>query len=297
MPVRVAALEAGARLADERAAEALVQIASHQDPQLRVKAAQLLAHLPRSLKAARTLYDLIDDADQSVRLAAYNGLAENNDPILRRTPVGESNRPPKFILDLVPAERPLIYVVQDEYPRIAVFNLRTPFQTPLLARLWNDRLMLKADEPDTPIDVFYQPAGGGPARTFRIAPTVSNLVRLLAHKPDAQLPFEGLDLSYSHVVNALYQLSNDKHLPCGVIVRRSTLAAAVSNFRDRSPGLDRPETGPPTMPQDPSTTGVTGAAGSPINIQSPQDDSKGAKRDPTDPTAPTGPRTEVQDES
>ena len=239
--IKLAALEAGAVLEDQSAAEAMINLSRDQDPEVRGKIAHLLLHLPESMAATLILKELLDDVELDVRLAAYETLAENNSGLLRRREVGTRDEV-KFILDLVPAEKPLIYIVQDEFPRIAIFNLMTPFETPMTARLWDNRLMLKADEPDQLVDVFYQPQRGRSVN-FQIAPTVANLIILLAHHPSIEQPHDGLNLSYSMVVNALYRLSVAQHVDAKVFVRRSPLASVIARYRRQAPGTGRPETG------------------------------------------------------
>ena len=243
--VRLAALEAGARLKDGQAVEGLLTLCRDTDVENRVKAAALLVHLPESIASTDALLDVLDDDDRRVRLAAYESLALHDAHRLRRTVIG-GRKDAKFILDLLPAQKPLIYIIQDDFPRIAVFGARMPFQTPLLVRLWEDRLMLKAESPQSVVNVFYQPPQGAKARTAQIAPTVANLILLMGHRPSAETPHDGLDLSYGEVVGALIQLSMDGHIRTPVVVRQSALVTAVEQFRNRLPGLDRPETAVPT---------------------------------------------------
>lgn len=237
--VRFAAMEAGAVLDDERAADALATVAHSPDAGHRQRAAAILQHLPRSQTASRALYALLDDDQQSVRLAAYDSLSANGDAIVRRVPIGYRGKA-KFLLDMVPAREPLIYVVQDEFPRIALFNIDTQVQAPSHARLWDNHFMIKASAPEAPVDVFFQPHGEQRGQTHQIAPTVANLILLMGHRPSAEQPHAGLDLSYGRVVNALYELTSQQTIPCRLVVRQTTLASAVAKFRGTA-AIERPE--------------------------------------------------------
>ena len=82
--VRLAVLEAGARLGDETVSDHLQQLAQSPDTLLRQRAAKTLVYLPSSIRGARTLHNLLDDDEPSVRLTAYESLAEINDPLIQR---------------------------------------------------------------------------------------------------------------------------------------------------------------------------------------------------------------------
>ena len=265
--LRLAALEAGSRLNDAQAGDGLLSICRDRDEQRRLKAAELLVHLPQSTSSTDALLDLLDDQDRQVRLAAYESLAMHDAARLRRSVI-RGRKDAKFILDVLPATKPLIYVVQDEFPRIAVFGARMTFETPLLARLWNDRLMLKASEPESVVQVYYQPPSDAEARTVQIAPTVANLILLMGHRPSARMPHDGLDLTYSQVVDALVQLSTDRHLRAPVVVRQSALVTAVERFRNRMPAVGRPETEEPAAARPGADAPVESAAQTADNMSS-----------------------------
>ena len=241
--VRLAALTAGSYLKDPASVGPLVAISEHADDSIRGRASQLLVQLPQTAPVRLRVQQLLDDAAQTVRVAAYEAVAASGDPmsLLRRRTIGP-RRNGKFILDLVPSSRSLIYVVQDDFPRIAVFGVQTNFLTPLQARLWDNQLMLKAEGPRSLVEVFYQSPEAASSRRYQIAPTVANLIVLLgAPAPDAS--YEGLDLSYGQVVNALYQLSANHHIDAKVVVRQSALASAIASVRAHQAGTIRPVTG------------------------------------------------------
>jgi flagellar basal body P-ring protein FlgI len=236
--LRLAALRAGAFLEDERAGIVLSEMADHPDPMVRVQIARSLLHLPRSLRGSRTLADLLDDENTDVRLAAYDAMAAINDPMIDRVPVG--NQRLKFVLDRVPSEKPLIYVTHERRPRLAVFDRGIVFDKPMLARLWDNRLMLRVDEPRSPLKVFYQKPGEVEGKTYQLRPDLATLIYFLAHESTDRLPQPGLGLSYSEVVNIVHELSRRGVIDAPFEAESNPLAAQVTRAqRDYQTG--RPE--------------------------------------------------------
>lgn len=246
--VRMAALEAGVWLQDESTTSELIRLAKDHDPALRVRCAQLLAFLPRSIRGNDALRSLLDDHDPNVRVAAYDALASISHPILQRVPFGRRESF-KFVLDLVPSTHPLLYIVHGDLPRIVVFNPDSGFNVPGLASLWDNRFMFRVDQPGQPASVFYQPYGSSEPRTFQIAPTLANLVFLLAHQTSVENPTDGLNLSYSQVAAVVHRLAADRIAHTPVVVRPSPLAQLISQAAN-SPADQRPEFAPeePTPP-------------------------------------------------
>jgi hypothetical protein len=246
--LKLPALEAGAWLADERASGFLQHVAADPDPAIRQRAAQALVYLPRSLKGSQTLKALLDDPEPAVRIAAYESLAGINDAIIDRLAVpGQSG--PKFIIDRVPADKPLIYVTQQDLPHLVIFGPDLGFQTPLLARMWDNHLMLKAELPNQPVTVFYQAPRETEPQVHQMIPTVATLAYLLAHRPTVEDPAQGFDLSYGQVVDALYDLCQTGAIPAPMQVKFSPLAHAIREYEKNTPAQQRPETAP--SPLDP----------------------------------------------
>jgi hypothetical protein len=247
--VRLAALEAGVQLEDATAAEPLVAIAHDPDPALRKTAAELLAYLPRVLTATETLQELLKDPDRSVRLAAYDALARNRDPVVMRVPIGPINDI-KFELDVVPSDHPLVYVKQADKPYLVVFGPVTGFKFDDMAKLWDNRLMLRR-EPGGQLSVFYQAPRAAAPRIFTIVPAVANLARLMASDWSADDPTEGMNLSYSQVVNALFTLYKQGGLDADMVVQESQLAQAINKVSQPRPirPITSPEGPPTTQPQ------------------------------------------------
>ena len=222
--LRLAALEAGAWLEDERASRYLQRLTDHQAPDVRRRVAEALVHLPRSLNGSRALKALLDDRKRDVRIAAYESLAAINDPILTRTVIRDRQGNVEFVLDGVPSERPLVYITQRGTPRIAIFQPELSFKQPILARIWDNNLMLRNSPDQEKMKIFYRPPDGGERRTFKLAPSLARLIHRLGHHAEPGDSRVGLGLSYSRVVDAVYQLCKRQAVPSPVEVRVSELA-------------------------------------------------------------------------
>ena len=85
--VSLAALEAGARLEDELVCGYLEPITRLPDTPRRRRVANILRHMPNSLRGVRLLQRLLDDSETEVRIDAYESLADISDPVIRRTAI------------------------------------------------------------------------------------------------------------------------------------------------------------------------------------------------------------------
>jgi hypothetical protein len=246
---RITALEAGTFLEDGLAVEPLVELANSPDEMVRARVARLLAEHPRSGAATNTIKHMLNDENDTVCIAAYEALARKRDPLfIQRKILGEGTEF-KFILDIVEAQRPRVYIGQGKTPRIVIFNSYAGFKTPVFASLWDSRLLIKAMEPNKPLEVYYRPwtSEDEPledAKTYTIAPTVANLIFLLAQTPTMRNPTVGLNLGYSDVVDALYNLDKQGKLLNKLIFQENPLAVEVAQARKIEFVPSRPETGP-----------------------------------------------------
>ncbi len=238
--VRLAALEAGAWLEDELAANELAQLALHVDAPVRRKASELLARLPRSTRATLALRSLLDDVDRTVRIAAYEALAQQGDSSVNRIPMGDRNQF-KFFIDVVQAKDPLIYVSQRDVPRLVVFGPNTGFKDHMSVSLWDGRFRIEGGEANEQLSVFYQSPLNPKGSAQKIAPTVANLAVLMGHKYSAERPFDGFDLSYSSIVNAIYNMQSNGDVLAGLVIAKNPLASYIEKMRDRDPNETRPE--------------------------------------------------------
>lgn len=257
LSVRLTALSAGVRLGDARTIDHFIELSDHPDTAVRQLVATELKHMPKSIRGSRLLRRLLNDSEHTVRLAAYRSLAEMADPIVERRVFGQRETF-KCILDLVPSDKPTIFLSQVEVPRVVVFGPDTGFKSPLLASVWDNRLMLRADHPDQPVDVFFQKPGDSEPKIHQIAPAVANLVYLMAHRQTVEEPTPGLDLSFSQVAHTLHRLAAAGEIDGELELEVNPLAAAITQWRTSPPGTMRPETvGQITTSPTPLSGGTT----------------------------------------
>lgn len=247
--VRLAALDAGAWLEDELAAVELSQLALHPEAPIRRKASELLMRLPKSTRATLALRSLLDDVDRSVRIAAYEALAEQGDSSVHRIPMGDRNQF-KFFIDVVQAKDPLIYVSQRDVPRLVIFGPNTGFKEYVSVSLWDGRFRIEGGAANQQASVFYQSLINPKGASHKIAPTVANLAVLMGHKYTAERPFEGFDLSYGSIVNVIYNLQKKGDVVAGLEIANNPLASAIESLRDRNPTETRPEGAGEETPDD-----------------------------------------------
>ena len=144
----------------------------------------------------------------------------------------------------MPSQKPLVYVAQSRVPRLVIFQPTLGFRPPFLAKLWDNRLMLRGPGPDAPLTVFYQRPGQTEGQVVQVDPTVAHLAYLLAHQPSVSRPEQGLDLTYSQVINAVYRLCEQGIIASPVRLQTNPLAAAVARAQQAASVEPRPDTGP-----------------------------------------------------
>ena len=194
------------------------------------------------VRGARALKVLLDDQDIEVRIAAYESLALNNDPIVDRVVVSDPEQGMKFVIDRVPSERPLVYVTHEQMPRIVIYGPQLGFKTPMVARLWDNHLMIKGGD-DQPMSVFYQARHETEGKRFdNVYPSVATLAYLMGHRPTLEQPQEGMNLSYSEVVDAVYKLCQAGHIDAPIEFKVSPLQIMINQYQQLEVGRDRPET-------------------------------------------------------
>ena len=240
--VQLAALEAGARLGDKRAVAPLEKLAARPDRMVRLRVAQLLVHLPRTIQGPRILHRLVEDPDRSVRLAAYESLASMNDASVQRTAFRDRNGRLKFILDMVHSEKPLIVILQSPVPTVAVFDDVLGFSEDRLISIWDNRLMLRRDGPHQ-MTVFYQRPGEASAIEQEMRPAVGNLVYFMAHHPTAEHPMPGLDMQFAEIAEVLYTLCQRRQIDSEIDLQANQALVALAGHEDQPPDGVRPEIG------------------------------------------------------
>jgi len=237
---RLSALRAGAALGDALATPHLKEIAATGDPALRADAIALLADLGPDPRINESLRELLSDHDPDIRIAAYEALARRGDPYLQRRYIED-----KFVLDVAPSEKPMIYVSQQRQPRIVVFGDDVSVKTPVLATGWEERLMLASEGPTPGIRLYYRDYATGKASTIEgLPPDAPSIIQTLAHEPTPENPRPGFDLSYSEVVGALHELwSAEAFASAEFVAEQDILAAELIRSLRPLAIEDRPETG------------------------------------------------------
>ncbi len=246
---RLAALTAGARLSDPLAEPGLLDLAFNGQPALRTNAIELLGDMRPDPRVNARLRELLDAPQLDVRIAAYEALTKRFDSSVTRRIVGD-----RFILDVVESEQPMIYVTQQEQPRIALFGGDLDFPQPILVSGWSDRLMLTSDAPGDPVRVYYRDYRTDAVTTTSVSANLADYVRFLAHEQTPEEPAPGLNLTYSETVGALFELARGGALPGPFVAEQDRLAVELLNLMNRESIEERPEgTTPPEGEAPPET--------------------------------------------
>ncbi len=261
LSVRYTALETGATMRDLRAVRPLIDLTQSESPGVRARVAQILTLLPNSPEATSALRNLLSDEEIDVRVAAYDALVQNDHPSVVRTGVyGEDGL--KYIIDRVPdSAEPLLYFTQDTVPRIVIFGADPVLPAPLLARFWDNRLMLRAEAISAPrmieifdqqvlvrgpkhampVEVFYRDRLTRRTSQYTVAPSLFNYAVFLGHLETFDRPQPGLNLNYSQVMDAVYLLNRDHlNLPLEMNLSQVREIFRMLNLDPEAP--ERPET-------------------------------------------------------
>ncbi len=282
MGVRLAALRAGAGLNDPLAVPALQSIAtSAPTTGARAEATRLLGKIRAGPNVDLALRDQLAATDLTVRVAAYEALAQRAERALLKKSLAlrEQHGPAvaadpdprptismsadslqgvrrdaadgKFLLDRVPGGSPLIYISQQGRPRIVLFGDRPSISRPIVFSMWDNRLMLAADSPTDELRARYRaldrPLGDGEKQLGEVITTkapsdLASFILFLAHKPTPEDPRPGLSLTYSEVVGVLYQLQRAGAVEASFSVEDDLLQARLLQATQQLTAGDRPET-------------------------------------------------------
>lgn len=282
---RLAALRAGAKLGDARAAAPLKDIALSPDTPGRLEAIALLGDLDAGPTVDLALHQVLADDHLDARIAAYEALARRAEraQLLRlaqrdralprdaadftaydslerlsrvalpagtiqaveRVPAGS------FFLDIVPFGDPLIYVTQQGIPRIVLFGKDLRVRGPALVSAWADRLMLDADADDaSPLRVYYRDYRTGSVTQQEVPRDLVEFILFMAHQPTPERPAPGLALSYSEVVGALHAIHAAGAVPAAFSTESDRLVAGILGASRRAQVEERPETSADAPPPD-----------------------------------------------
>ncbi|MFN0133578.1 MAG: flagellar basal body P-ring protein FlgI [Phycisphaerales bacterium] len=191
--VQMAALRAGAGLNDPLAAPHLKRLAASGPPGIRANAITLMGRLAAGPTIDPALREQLEASELTVRVAAYEALADRAERIAARRWLEQQERLPaavrvsnpeavvsrrpdlmlsgetpqgvrrriidgKFILDEVAGGEPLIYVTQQGRPRIVLFGGGLSLARPLTFSAWENRLMVVADSASDQPRIMYRHA-------------------------------------------------------------------------------------------------------------------------------------------
>ena len=242
---------AGMRLHDDSAGDVLTRIARTTGSPFQVPAIRELGRHRKFFRSLSALRELIDDASDLVRIAAYEALVDLEDTaLIQRETVGE------FDLHLVKSDRGyVIYATRSGHKRIALFgrDMRAAssafFDMPSPFDPTNSLVTMADKEVDvdangnrvdlanlTPIQraglstvkqpqlmLFRSiPRTGGISEPFYTDFSVRSLVRTLGNpaQRDAQRRIMGLDLTYGQVVAVLYRMCEvNKCIPAKFVLQ------------------------------------------------------------------------------
>ena len=232
---RLAALQAGAKLDDALVIPHLLEMASKGSVDVRVPAIQLLAEMRPNPQIDGTLRKLQNVDDVEVRLQAYEALVKRDDPYLKRFMIDN-----KFILDVVQSDKPMIYITQIGDPRIVLFG-KPEIVRPAMVSVWNNQFMLKGEENDSTVEVYYRAPNADQGVTFVTEADLERLIPFLGHTQTIERPAQGLGLSYNETVGVLYHIWRQKYFSADFKAEQDRILAAITRLRDESSIEERPE--------------------------------------------------------
>ena len=271
--VRFYAARAGLRLKDVTALPVMTEIAATPRHPHRLPAVKELGEC--AFPAATVeLTPLLDDEDQEVRIAAYEGLLQHRHASAIQTQVFPNPLDPSetnLILDVVESGgEPLIYVRRTREPRVAVFGTRTPLTLPLFYSHPEERVVLNALAKTDDITLFYRaPQSQRLSEKIMVPPRLIDLIVALADLPvkDEAGRLRGVGLNYSQVVQVLAALEREGAIPARVVLERESLAELLGPAEIP----ERPETDePPPVTEPPVFEEVEESPPVPSDIREPE---------------------------
>lgn len=222
----------GLRLGDHLATDAMKGHAEDSTCKYRLRAIEALASAHGSAIAARCLRKLLDDSDARVRVAAYEGLAARNDPVVQSAAIGADN----FVLDRVPSTAPsIVYLKRSGERRIALIGDNLRCLPPVFYRSPDGSVTITAQADDETLTLLRRVVTSG-----AVSPPIDSsfdlpsLIHLLGSEaivtPAGKVL--GLGLDYGTVMSALHHFGTDKNIAATVMLEQSDLSDLL--------GLPRP---------------------------------------------------------
>ena len=237
--VSLYAARTGLRFGDIRAVPVVVAVAADKASPFRLAAIDELGRQPLSAKITPALRLLLDDQNESVRLAACDAIIRQGD----QTRVTRTTLKDQFEMDRVAsAAEPMIYVSQSLRQRIVLFGNDLTVRCPMFFTAPEDLVTISAQEGANKLTVFRKiPATGRSSQTFTIEPSVVELIRLLGTLPARQPGQEvyGLGLTYSQVAGVLHRLCKAGDIPAGF--RLQVLPEVSKIYTEGAESVGRPD--------------------------------------------------------
>jgi hypothetical protein len=257
---RLTALDVGAYLDDARAVPHLVQLARSGTPSVKTQAIKLMTDMPPNPQINLALREFVNSPELDVRVAAWEGLSKRNDPSISRELIGPDKGEPKFILETVAADEPMIYVTQQGEPKIVIFGHEggpkgsaggLKVNKPSLVSAWSDRLMVAADTATSDLRLRYVNSRTNQTIQTKPPQDVTGFIEYLAHKPTPEDPGPGLDFTYSEVVGAVYEMTRQGGISAVFATEQDKLRAEIFEASQSTVLSDRPETSEAEDPNAP----------------------------------------------
>lgn len=263
-------LMVGAKLNDARSSSFLRELAKSGSGVQRLEAIALLGEIDAGPSVDMTLREIMGEPELSIRVAAYEALAGRAERLnaARRAAVlsgvgagthrealtgwganeaavqGVQRRvvAGKFLVDIVPVGEPLIYVTQQDRPRIVLFGEGMEIANPAVIPVWEDRLMIKRDAGESTASILWRGPGMDRATTHSVRATIPDLIEFLAREAFPGDTQSGLNLTYSEVIGVLDAVQRAGGTAAAMTTERNKLKADLLTAAAAGQVRHRPET-------------------------------------------------------
>lgn len=251
--LRFYAARAGLRLKDSTALPVLIQIANSPGDAFRLSAVHELG-LSSFVQATTALEHLLDDTDQQVRIAAYDGLKgkPNGSIVSRRFAHPYDPGQVNLTLDVVRTSgKPFVYVARTREARIALFGENVTVNFPMFYQHPQGWVTINASETERQLTVFSRTRTTNRlSDKLSVGPRLLDLLTTLADLPEknADGRYRGLAQPYSVIVQVLNELYRNEAISAPVVLERKSLAELLgpTDLPDRPEG-DLPEDDPDSV--------------------------------------------------
>ncbi len=197
---------AGLYLGDEAAVEVIASHLANPKSKFRMQAIQALSGARLSFRAAGPIRDALDDDDIRIRIAAYHGLLDRDDPSIVSIPVGDNG----FMLDVVPSRgENLVYATRHEYRRIALIGDHISARPPIFYTLPNNALTVDAEPNDEYLTLIRKSKFlGVSSPRIKSDLRLQKLIALLGSEPPraSNAIISGLGMGYSDIILLMSEL-------------------------------------------------------------------------------------------